>query len=503
MKRTISLLLAMVLCFGAIPFFGIEASATTNWPSLSTSAYCEFIATKSIYCYRNSSCTERGTITPLQSYNASISKDDLCLITGISDSWIRVAYPTSSGYKTAYIKRSELFGVSVPTECVTSQGKATVYSNINGISYGSTAKGDTVYACGTSSNHTLVIYTAKSGSRAFKLGYVKTSDYNSIIKGVRQLLSNGKYVIVSSLNNNMVVDVNGASNDNCANVQLWSRNGSGAQIFTVTYNDGGWYTIINSQSGKALDVANGEAKCGQNVQQYQTNGTNAQKWYLEDAGGGYFYIRSALGYYLDANGGVANNGTNIQIWTGNKTNAQKFRFENYGSSDWRMPMNNAVCTWDSDETMSWATYNNRSGDRDYHIGIDIYGTDGKVYAAADGEVVACSNSNSGGGANGRFVIIQHTISGKTVYSFYAHLASMSVKNGQLVNKGTQIGIAGGSGSGSDNKYGVHLHFAIIDTLNTKGGYDGYTTKFSGNKVKHKEMIFYNPIYVIDNNALPE
>ena len=90
-----------------------------------------------------------------------------------------------------------------------------------------------------------------------------------------------------------------------------------------------------------------------------------------------------------------------------------------------------------------------------------------------------------------------------LYSFYAHLASMDVKSGQTVMKGTQIGVAGGSGSGRDDNYGTHLHFAIIDTLKTNGGYDGYSTKFSGDKVEHKKMTFYNPIYVIEHNALPE
>lgn len=170
------------------------------------------------------------------------------------------------------------------------------------------------------------------------------------------------------------------------------------------------------------------------------------------------------------------------------------------SSGWRMPMDNAYCTWSSYSNMSWATYTNRSGDRDYHLGIDIYGTGGKVYAAADGKVVARSTSTSG--ANGRFVIIQHTISGKTVYSFYAHLASVKVSVGQTVGKGTQIGVAGGSGNGSNSAYGTHLHFAIVDTLWTSGGYYGYATWFSGNKVTYGGVTYYNPVYVINNNRLP-
>lgn len=170
------------------------------------------------------------------------------------------------------------------------------------------------------------------------------------------------------------------------------------------------------------------------------------------------------------------------------------------TSSWRMPMDNAYCTWSSYSNMSWASYTSRSGDRDYHLGIDIYGTGGKVYAAAAGKVVACSTSASG--ANGRYIIIQHTISGKTVYSFYAHLASLKVSTGQSVSKGAQIGVAGGSGYGSSSYYGTHLHFAIVDTLWSGGGYYGYAPYFTGNKVTYSGVTYYNPVYVIKNGKLP-
>lgn len=360
-KRAFTLMLALLMLVSAIPLMSLTAFAASTWPSLSTSAYCEFTATKTIYCYRNSSCTTRGTITPLKSYNAAISKGDRCLITGISDSWIRVAYPTSSGYRTAYIKRTELFNVAAPTEKVTSQGKATVYLNTNGTTYGSTAKGDDVYVCGTTGNCTIIMYTAKSGSRAYKMGYVKTSDFNSIIKG-----------------------------------------NSGSQ--------------------------------------------------------------------------------------------------NVSTSGWQMPMTNAYCTWKSSGNWSWATYTSNSSGRNYHLGIDIYGSNGTVYAAASGKVVAASSSNSG--ANGRYIIIKHTLSGKTVYSFYAHLSSINVSVGQSVNKGSTIGAAGGSGYGKNNNYGTHLHFAIVDTLWTSGNYYGYATYFTGNKVNYKNVTYYNPIYVVNNSKLP-
>ncbi len=73
-------------------------------------------------------------------------------------------------------------------------------------------------------------------------------------------------------------------------------------------------------------MAGGSNALGTNIQQYQGNGSDAQKWYLEDAGGNYYYLRSALGRYFDVADGRAVSGTNIRLWDGNGSNAQKFKF---------------------------------------------------------------------------------------------------------------------------------------------------------------------------------
>ncbi len=88
----------------------------------------------------------------------------------------------------------------------------------------------------------------------------------------------------------------------------------------------GTYTIIASHSNKALDVAGGGMTKGTNVQQYQINKTDSQKWWLVPCGNGYYNIVSKLNnLYLDINAARKNNGTNIQVYTGNKSNAQKFK----------------------------------------------------------------------------------------------------------------------------------------------------------------------------------
>ena len=192
------------------------------------------------------------------------------------------------------------------------------------------------------------------------------------------------------------------------------------------------------------------------------------------------------------------NTSEINSATGTKTSTTT----NTSSVSWQYPMSNAYCTWTTPgSNMSWGQYTYRGGNsRTYHLGCDIYGSSSTVYAAASGVVAACSSSNSG--ANGKYIIIRHTMSGKTVYSFYAHLSSLKVSTGQSVSKGTAIAVAGGSGYGENYYYGTHLHFAIMDTLWSGGDYYGYATPFSGNKVTYGGVTYYNPVYVVKNQKLP-
>jgi len=363
MKRKLSLILTLVLMLSTLVTVSVSAA---SWPSLGAYSYCEFIAPKTINVYTSMYLNTRGTSSPSKKYNAYIDKGDSCRIFRIDSKYIHLAYPTSSGYKQGFIKRSDLFNVSSPSDNFKSKSSVTTYKYAGSSSYGSTAKNDAIYKVGTSGNYTQIIYTAKSGSRAYKAGWVSNSDYNKI---------------------------------------------------------------------KGTTTSNSTTK--------QTSSS---------------------------------------------------------SSSWQYPMNSAYCTWSTKTDMSWSGYNNRGNSRTDHLGIDIYGTGGTVYAAASGKVVACSSSNSG--ANGRYIIIQHTINGKTVYSFYAHLSSLNVSKGNNVSKGSKIGVAGGSGYNKNDYYGTHLHFAIVDTLWSGGGYYGYSTSFSGNKKYYEGVTYYNPVYVINNNKLP-
>lgn len=70
----------------------------------------------------------------------------------------------------------------------------------------------------------------------------------------RQDLPDGTYSFGSKLKTNMKMDVYGASRSDCANVQLWTGNGTNAQRWRVSHDDNGYVTLTSANSDKALDV---------------------------------------------------------------------------------------------------------------------------------------------------------------------------------------------------------------------------------------------------------
>lgn len=83
-----------------------------------------------------------------------------------------------------------------------------------------------------------------------------------------------------------------------------------------------------------------------------------------------------------------------------------------------------------------------------HKGIDLIGN--KNILASDNGVVEFVGTKSG---YGKMVLINHKNGFKTLY---AHMSSLSVKKGQIVEKGEKLGIMGNTG----NSKGTHLHFEI-------------------------------------------
>lgn len=92
-----------------------------------------------------------------------------------------------------------------------------------------------------------------------------------------------------------------------------------------------------------------------------------------------------------------------------------------------------------------------TGKRQMHWGIDIVSAEGNpVVATADGTIIRTGNDK----ISGNYVKISHPITG--FVTIYCHLSKISVKNGQKVKRGQEIGLVGSTGKAQ----GPHVHYEV-------------------------------------------
>ena len=96
-----------------------------------------------------------------------------------------------------------------------------------------------------------------------------------------------------------------------------------------------------------------------------------------------------------------------------------------------------------------------------HSGLDIAAPTGKVVKAANsGKVVLARRLI----LTGNTVVIDH---GEGLFSVYYHMNGLSVKTGEIVGRGQQIGTVGSTGFST----GPHLHFTMsYYTMNIEPGF---------------------------------
>lgn len=95
----------------------------------------------------------------------------------------------------------------------------------------------------------------------------------------------------------------------------------------------------------------------------------------------------------------------------------------------------------------------RTGEKEFHTGIDIAATYGEpVHATADGIVMKAGEETG----YGRVIILNH---GQGIETYYAHLSGFAVTDGEQVHRGQVIGYVGESGrvTGCNLHYEVRIH----------------------------------------------
>ena len=167
--------------------------------------------------------------------------------------------------------------------------------------------------------------------------------------------ANGGYVIASAWDSNIVLDIPGAKDANSIGLQVYERNNSKAQTWSMKLLEtasqtqsrldklaelhraelpDGLYRLYTANSWRAvLDVAGGSRRNGAVVQLYQSNGTDAQVWRVSHDSKGYVTITNAAsGLALDVNGASTVPGARVQLYRSNGSQAQKWIAAKSGSS---------------------------------------------------------------------------------------------------------------------------------------------------------------------------
>lgn len=216
---------------------------------------------------------------------------------------------------------------SVNNNVTSSQNNNSSSSNINNNVNTSTSS-NTNSSSNSSSSTSKTVTTISNNSTSTNTNTNTNININTSTNNatkIKQIVPNGIYIIKTALKSSKVLDINGASMDNAANLQIYENVNSMAQKFVITYLEDGYYKIENLKSQKVLDVANASKKNKANVWQYESNNTDAQKWKIEKTSDGkYKFIAKCNGLALEVAGGKKKDKTNVIVYKNKNKKAQKF-----------------------------------------------------------------------------------------------------------------------------------------------------------------------------------
>lgn len=144
-------------------------------------------------------------------------------------------------------------------------------------------------------------------------------DHMGLELGFDTVARHDRYTLTNA-HSGKVLDVDGASPENGANVQQWAANGQANQHWRLEEANDGSYELVAIHSHKALDVDGASTDAGANVQQWHRNGGANQRWRLEELADGTHRITNVnSGLVLTA--ASTENGANVYQadWTGDDT----------------------------------------------------------------------------------------------------------------------------------------------------------------------------------------
>lgn len=178
-----------------------------------------------------------------------------------------------------------------------------------------------------SSSHKEVMTFSLIGSNNVSIWGTKTTASSSSSSSSSSSLAG--YYYIQNVHSGLYLDVADGSSENSANIQQWEYNGYDAQKFQIVSDGDGYYHILTGASGytKCVDVAGGKSDDGTNILQYTYKGSTNQQFKIELQSDGTYAIltrASNCASGLDVYNWSTESGGNVNQWNYWGGNCQKW-----------------------------------------------------------------------------------------------------------------------------------------------------------------------------------
>lgn len=230
----------------------------------------------------------------------------------------------------------------------------------------------------------------------------------------------GYYYIASAVGDGgtYVLDIAGKKTDNGTNIDIYQYNGGTNQQFMLTENADGSYNICTRITGEksVIEVADASKTSGANVQQWEMNGADCQKWIFEpvtdpgcamDTNVIYTFQNMNSGMVMDIVNGEMQENVNVQQWEQNNTNGQKWLLTSFGSQNyyWIRSVQDEGYALKADGSgnggnIELAAYSTKDSAQLFRFTKNLDGSYSMIsHASKDTCLVEVSNASTAGGAN--------------------------------------------------------------------------------------------------------
>jgi hypothetical protein len=173
----------------------------------------------------------------------------------------------------------------------------------------------------------LLLFTLlPSGSPAFATESSGENESNPAIEEEQgPVLEDGRYVIASALSARFVVDVPNASLNKNTKMQIWKKNGSGAQIFDIKRQNDSFYTIRTLNSGAYLAAYGNKTEVATPIVQQPKLTSSAQRWTITKNNNGTFtFAAKRSGLVITVEKGKAQSGSKLLLDESKNKKSQHF-----------------------------------------------------------------------------------------------------------------------------------------------------------------------------------